>query len=817
MTGVSIQSSAVRKLHVGIVGPLPPPAGGMATQTLQLVNLLGEDNIDVSLVQSNKPYQPKWIENAKGIRALFRLIPYLFKLWTLAGRVDVIHLMANSGWSWQLFSAPVIWIGWFRNTPVIVNYRGGEAKSYFEKSFKWVRPTLNKASLIVVPSGYLKKVFADVGIDACVIPNIVNLERFKPAETAPPKLIFKLIITRNLEAIYGIDMAIKAVAIARQKVPNISLEIAGTGPQKNTLMALTESLKLTQQVKFVGRLDADQIVGFYQAANIMLNPTTVDNMPNSVLEALACGVPVITTDVGGIPFVVENGKTAMLVPAGDDVAMARQIVSLYQNDSIRDSLISNGLAAVQPYAWPRVKDLWINLYSKCKSEQMSRYTRFVSSTIFPLHEKLKKHSTVRVREEMEQNQWLSASALGVVQRDNLKSFLVDIGQSVPYYRELFQSLQFDPEQLVSIEQLQQLPLTGKPEIRANQERLKADDAVGLSRFNTGGSSGEPLIFYIGSKRVSHDVAAKWRATRWWGVDIGDPEIVVWGSPIELGAQDRVRQIRDTVFRTQLLSAFEMSENKLDEFIATIYQVKPRMLFGYPSALAHIAGHAEKRGVDLSDIGIRVAFVTSERLYDHQREAIERVFGCPVANGYGGRDAGFIAHQCSEGSLHITTEDIIVEIIGSGGEVLPKGELGEITVTHLATRDFPFVRYRTGDMGVLSDELCNCGRGLPILKEVQGRSTDFLTAKDGTILHGLALVYILRDLPGITSFKITQESLDLICVDIVRDDSYEIANEVAITDVFHQRLGRDVDIKINYCDEIKAEKSGKFRYVVSKVA
>ena len=447
---------------------------------------------------------------------------------------------------------------------------------------------------------------------------------------------------------------------------------------------------------------------------------------------------------------------------------------------------------------------------------MSLYTRLISGFFFPLHEKLKKHTTVQVRKDMELNQWLSAAELEQIQLDNLRTFLVDIGIHVPYYSELFKSLGFDSNKLSSIEQLQQLPLTGKPEIRANQDQLKADDAVGLARFNTGGSSGEPLIFYIGSKRVSHDVAAKWRATRWWNVDIGDPEVVVWGSPIELGAQDRVRQIRDKLFRTQLLPAFEMSEEKLDGFIATIQQVKPPMLFGYPSALAHIAGHAQKRGVDLSNIGIRVAFVTSERLYDYQREKIEQVFGCPVANGYGGRDAGFIAHQCPEGSMHITSEDIIIEIVGSDGQVLPLGESGEIVVTHLATRDFPFVRYRTGDVGVLSDELCTCGRGLPVLKEVQGRSTDFLIAKDGTVLHGLALIYILRDLPGIASFKIIQESLDLTCVDIVRNDQYEASNELAIIEVFKQRLGDDVEVQIGYCGEIKSEKSGKFRYVVSKV-
>jgi phenylacetate-CoA ligase len=448
---------------------------------------------------------------------------------------------------------------------------------------------------------------------------------------------------------------------------------------------------------------------------------------------------------------------------------------------------------------------------------MSWYTRCVSGILFPLHESLKKHTTVKVRKDMERSQWWTASELEQLQLQKLRAFLADIGQHVPYYHDLFTSLGFEPEKISSLQDLQRLPLIGKPEIRANTEALKADNAVGLSRFNTGGSSGEPLIFFIGTERVSHDVAAKWRATRWWNVDIGDPEIVVWGSPIELGAQDRVRQIRDKLFRTQLLPAFEMSDEKLDQFVATIQQVAPPMLFGYPSALAHIAQHAEKKGVRLDNLGIRVAFVTSERLYDYQREKIEQVFGCPVANGYGGRDAGFIAHQCPSGSMHITAEDIIVEIIDREGNVLPPGESGEIVITHLATRDFPFVRYRTGDVGVLSEETCSCGRGLPVLKEIQGRSTDFLVAQDGTVLHGLALIYILRDLPGIALFKITQESLDLTRVDIVRGEEYVETNEQAITDVFKQRLGRDVQVDIVYCDDIEAEKSGKFRYVISKVA
>jgi phenylacetate-CoA ligase len=446
----------------------------------------------------------------------------------------------------------------------------------------------------------------------------------------------------------------------------------------------------------------------------------------------------------------------------------------------------------------------------------SPYTRLVSSVLFPLHERLKGHGTVAVRRDLEVSQWWSLDALRELQLRRLQALLRHAASHVPYYRGLFRELEIGPADIRCLEDLRRLPFLTKPLVRAHQEALKSKRALGLARFNTGGSSGEPLIFFIGKERVSHDVAAKWRATRWWNVDIGDPEIVVWGSPIELGSQDRLRLWRDRLLRTHLLAAFEMSGPKLDEFVRAIRRIRPRMLFGYPSALAHIARHARRSGQSLDDLGIRVAFVTSERLYEHQREDIERTFACPVANGYGGRDAGFIAHACPEGSMHITAEDIIVEIVDPRGEVLPAGQSGEIVVTHLATADYPFVRYRTGDIGVLSDAACTCGRGLPVLQAIEGRSTDFIVARDGTLMHGLSLIYIVRDIPGVANFKIIQESLDHTRFLLVTEAAFDRGRMVEIQQATRARLGDSVRVDVELVPEIAAEASGKFRYVVSRV-
>ena len=445
------------------------------------------------------------------------------------------------------------------------------------------------------------------------------------------------------------------------------------------------------------------------------------------------------------------------------------------------------------------------------------YTRFVSGALFPLQEKLKKHDTVRVHRDMEASQWWPRQRILDLQLKRLQALLQDVAVHVPYYRELFARSGFDPAAVRSVADLQALPFLTKAEIRAHSNALRADNAAGLARFNTGGSSGEPLIFFIGTERVTHDVAAKWRATRWWDVDIGDREIVVWGSPIELGTQDRVRLVRDALMRTELLPAFEMSDAKVDGFIARIRERRPKMLFGYPSAISHIALRAEQRGVRLDDLGVKVVFCTSERLYDHQRETISRLFGCPVANGYGGRDAGFIAHECPSGNMHITAEDIVVEIIDEAGRVLPPGQSGEIVVTHLATRDYPFIRYRTGDIGTLGDEACPCGRGLPILKDIQGRSTDFVVAEDGTVMHGLALIYVLRDIPGVARFKIVQESLALTRVWVEPNVDFDSSTSLeTIAAGLKARLGQTVEVDVQMVEMLPAEKSGKHRYVSSKI-
>jgi len=449
------------------------------------------------------------------------------------------------------------------------------------------------------------------------------------------------------------------------------------------------------------------------------------------------------------------------------------------------------------------------------SQRPSLYTRLASGVLFPLHERAKTHSSVALRRKLERTQWLSAGQIAEIQSANLRDFIARIARDVPYYRDLFVRESIDPASIRTAGDLTRLPFLTKPLIRAQGDALRSQSAGKLIKYNTGGSSGEPLVFWMGSDRVSHDVAAKWRATRWWGVDIGDVEAVLWGSPIEIGRQDRLKALRDRLFRSYLLPAFAMGDEQMDSHLARIVQLRPRMMFGYASALDLLSRHAARRGVRLDGLGTRVVFATGETLYPEQRENISRTFGALVANGYGARDAGFVAHECPSGGMHLSAEHVIVEIVDANGQQAAPGELGEIVVTHLGTVDFPFVRYRTGDMAALSRETCPCGRGLPLLAKVSGRSTDFIVTPTGVRMHALALIYEVRDKPGVRAFKFVQEPDLSIELQVVRGPEFNerVANE--IYSGLAARLGADARLFLRYVDSIAPEKSGKYRYVISK--
>ena len=272
-----------------------------------------------------------------------------------------MHVMANSGWSWHLFAAPAIWIGYWRGVAVVVNYRGGEAAEFLQRSVAVVRFTLRRASALVVPSGFLLRVFSGFGLSAEVVPNIIDLGRFHPRSPgrhdAP-----HLLVARNLEPLYDNTTAIQAFALVRKQFPLARLSIAGSGPQELALRALVLEQGLGDAVQFTGRLERDAMAALYRSADILLNPSLADNMPNSLLEAWASGVPVVSTNVGGIPDLAQDGVTASLVNPGDPAAMAQACVRLLSDQPLWRLMAGAGLQEAQRYTWPRVQPLLLDVY-----------------------------------------------------------------------------------------------------------------------------------------------------------------------------------------------------------------------------------------------------------------------------------------------------------------------------------------------------------------------------------------------------------------------------------------------------------------------
>jgi phenylacetate-CoA ligase len=434
--------------------------------------------------------------------------------------------------------------------------------------------------------------------------------------------------------------------------------------------------------------------------------------------------------------------------------------------------------------------------------------------ICPAHEALLGRPTLRYLRELERSQWTSPDELRAVQGAKLRALLRHAHAHTPFYRRRFREAGIDRDPDDPLEALGRLPLLGKSEIRASIDDMLWHDAPGgLTEHNTGGSTGEPLIFYFDRRRQAYDQAARARSHRWFNVDVGDREVYLWGSPIELSRTDGIKGVRDRLFNHRLLSAFNMSPERMDAYLNVIERYRPACLFGYPSSISLLVEHAQERRYSLKTRSLRAVFVTGEVCYRHQRDAIAAYFGVPVADGYGTREAGFLAHECPMGEMHITAENVIIEIIKNGKPV-PIGEAGEIVVTHLDAYGMPFIRYRSGDRGRLKPGRCPCGRGLPLMDVVDGRTTDFLYLPDGTVKHALSIIYPLRAMRGVRQFRVTQHEDYTVTVDVVADDCGGRITREAVARGIRPVLGEQVALQVKLVERIASMGSGKYRYVVS---
>lgn len=321
----------------------------MANQTEQLARLLPALGIDVAVVRTNEPASPPWVGRVRGLRAVVRLLPYVMRLWRTVGRSDLVHVMANSGWSWILYAVPAILVARLRGVPVLVNYRGGGAQPFLERYAWHVRPLIHRCDLLAVPSGFLVKTFEHHGMQAVVLPNFIDLTRFT-RQSEPPRRP-TILVARNLEPIYDIATALRAAARLRKDVWDLQMIVAGEGPEAGPLSTLARELGLESCVRFTGRVANQEMPALYRQASVVVNPSRVDNTPISILEALASGVPVVTTAVGGIPYLVEDGTSALLVRPGDPDAMAAAIARAIGDGALRSELAAGARSVVCAHDW----------------------------------------------------------------------------------------------------------------------------------------------------------------------------------------------------------------------------------------------------------------------------------------------------------------------------------------------------------------------------------------------------------------------------------------------------------------------------------
>lgn len=439
------------------------------------------------------------------------------------------------------------------------------------------------------------------------------------------------------------------------------------------------------------------------------------------------------------------------------------------------------------------------------------------NVIYPAQERAFKRPTFAYLAALEASQWRSRADLEALQLDKLRHLLQVAHEHSPWHRQRLETAGLSAQTLSSLGDLERLPTMNKQDAALNRESLvwKAVPG-GAFQYNTGGSSGAPLIFHFGRSRQASDAAGRMRARRWWGVEVGEPEVYLWGAPVELNKTDWIKTVRDRLINQLVLNAFAMSPQRMDAYLDALQAFQPRCLYGYASSLALLAAHADARGRKPRLRKLKAICATGEPLYPYQRELIGATFGVPVANEFGSRDIGFTAHETPEGQMLLMSESIILEVLDAEGRPVPDGELGEAVMTGLCSEAQPFIRYRTGDMLRRSPEADRAGRGLHVISEVMGRSTDFLVREDGTIMHALAAIYVLRATEGLAEFKLIQHTTTDIEVLAVPNARWKDAAVLSIKAGLRQRLGESVRIGIKLVDHIAPEASGKHRYVVSHV-
>lgn len=361
----------MRPLRVAIVAPSLGILGGHAVQADRLIRAWHDDpEVDAWLVPINPPppLLLGWAARVKYCRTLATELTYLPLLARELARADVVHVFSASYTSFLLAPLPAMMVARSIGRPVVLNYRSGEARDHLKRS-AIARRAIASADANVVPSPFLVEVFEHCGIGATVIPNLVDLERFRFRSCDP--LQPRLLSTRNLAYPYNVACTLRAFRIVQRERPDAALTLVGSGADEPALRRLAADLGL-RRVTFAGRVAPEAVADYYAASDIYVQSPDIDNMPTSVIEAFASGLPVVSTRAGGVPVLIQDGEQGLLAPLDDHEALAAQILRLLAEPGLGCRLARNARRACQAYAWPAVRDQWLRAYRGVLSRYAER-------------------------------------------------------------------------------------------------------------------------------------------------------------------------------------------------------------------------------------------------------------------------------------------------------------------------------------------------------------------------------------------------------------------------------------------------------------
>ncbi len=347
---------------VCIISPLPPPYGGMAVQAIKLIENLRKEGIHVVEVRTNTDF-PKWlrpISFVPFIRTVISTILFLECLNRKTRHIQVVYFLTGFFNFFFWVTYPAILLLHLKKKRIILSARGGAAGLFFKRYGRLIYPAIKMVDVVTTPSAFLRAEFQKAfHIDSVIVPNIADLDQFECRSKI--ELQPKLLVTRNLEIIYNVQCVIRAFAIIKEKYPNAILGIAGEGSEKPNLERLILNLGLEDSITFYGRVEHDRIQDLYDSHDILLNTSDVDNLPGAILEAFACGLPVVSTDAGGIPYLVKNGETGFLVERNNHEALADRVVYLLGNPQTAQHMASLAKKELVRYSWSHVRQILLPL------------------------------------------------------------------------------------------------------------------------------------------------------------------------------------------------------------------------------------------------------------------------------------------------------------------------------------------------------------------------------------------------------------------------------------------------------------------------